>query len=83
VRGPVAANGLQKHGVLHPPAEAEVRRHRVADLVGAGRHDETAPTELDHLGHERQRVELTPLVERGQDLAGRTDLDDVTFARGA
>ena len=51
---------------IHPPAH--ILLDGVTRLVGPLRHTELPPAVLEHLRHERQRVELAPLVESCQNL---------------
>jgi hypothetical protein len=50
---------------------------RVADLLDAARHRETAAGQAGHLRHERHAVDRAVGVERCEDLGGRPDLDDI------
>ena len=79
VRLPVAAHPRQVHRVAHPPHAGP--GHRVAQLVGHLVHGELLAAVLQHLGHERQRVELAVVVQRRQDLLLAADLDQLADAQ--
>jgi hypothetical protein len=67
------------HRILHAahPAPGD----RVAQLAGPLGDGVTLPAELQHLGHERQRIEFTAFVERGQDLGVAAHLDNLADAQ--
>src|SRR4029453_4479984 len=71
----VAADTLQVHGPLHAVHAAVL--DLVAGLEGPLGDPQPLAGELQHLGHERQRVQPAPLVESGQDLAWGPELDQV------
>ena len=72
---PVAPRPVEVHGPLHAVHPA------VVDLVAALErpllHPEPLAGELEHLRHERQRLQPAPLVERRQDLLRASHLDEV------
>ena len=78
VRLAVAAQPLQVHGVAH--AVHAGRADGVAQLHGQLVHPEPPAAELQHLGHERERLQLAPPVEGGQDLGLAANLDDLADA---
>ena len=65
----------QVDGAFHAPHAGG--RDRVAEFVSNLLDGHLATAELQHLRHERQRVQFTVLVERGEDLRLRADLNDV------
>ena len=79
MRLPVTAGPFQVHGVAH--AVHAGPGDRVAQLERQLRHPEPPAAELQHLGHERERLQLAPLVERRQDLGLAAHLDDLADAQ--
>jgi hypothetical protein len=71
----VAAHALQVHGPLHAVHAAVL--DLVAGLEGPLVDPQPLAGELQHLRHERQRIQPAPLVEGGQDLARRAHLDEL------
>jgi hypothetical protein len=66
MRLPTAAQSVKVHGVDHPARYAGL--NRVACLVRALRYCETLSAILEHLWHERERIEFSLLVQGGEDL---------------
>ena len=64
------------HSVGHPPHAGPA--NRVAQLVRDFVHGEPLPTERQHLRHERQVLQLTPLIEGGEDLISAAHLDEIS-----
>src|SRR5829696_1594191 len=79
VRGAVTSELREVDRVLHPPQRGPV--DRVTSLVGAPVDPESFAAEAKHLGHERQRVEFAAFVQGGDDLLGRLDLDQLSYAQ--
>ena len=75
----VAAHPLQVDGVAH--AVHACRADRVAQLQRQLVHPEPPATELQHLRHEGQRLQLTSGINGGQDLGLAAHLDDLADAQ--
>src|SRR5215213_7638856 len=63
----IATKVLKVYGGPKPPVFTCLMR-RVACLMGDCAHAKSASTESQHLGHERQSIDTSLLVKRGQDL---------------
>src|SRR5690242_1189034 len=75
----VATQLLEKDDVAHAPT-AVAAADGVADFLDRFRNNEAPADMLQHLRHEGDRLEHAALVESGDDLSGRSNLDDVTGA---
>ena len=78
VTAPIAASLLEMNRSVHPPGV--IVGDRITGLVRPLGNTELLPAELEHLRHERQRVELALLVERCQDLSRAANLDEFSRA---
>ena len=74
----IAAELLEMNGAIHPPPT--ILLDGVARLVRALGDTKLTAAELNHLGHERQRIEFTALIESRQDLVGASDFDQLAGA---
>ena len=74
----IAAELLEVNCSIHPPAAKLL--DRVTGLVSPLGYAELLSAVLEHLRHERKRVELAPLVESRQDLGRAADYDQVARA---
>jgi hypothetical protein len=74
----VTSELLQVDGIVYSVHPGPV--DRVAQLDGAPVHPEPPATELQHLRHERQRLQLAIAVQRGEDLLLAAHLDELTDA---
>ena len=71
----VAAQALEVHGVLHAPQRPPI--NCVTRFVGTLVDPESLPAELEHLRHERKRVQRALRIERAKYLLFAPHLDDV------
>jgi hypothetical protein len=74
----VAPEVLEVDRVLHAVHPGPV--DGVAQLGGSPVHPESPTGELEHLGHERQRLQLAIAVQRGEDLFLAAYLDEFADA---
>jgi hypothetical protein len=74
MRRPVTADVVEENRVLESPQARPL--DEVADLVRALPHRVALPARVEHLRHERQRLERLALVQRREDLLAAPDLDE-------
>src|SRR5882762_1498671 len=79
VPGAVAAQVLEQHRIVEPPAARVM--DRVADLLGAPFHGEAAAAVGRHLRHEGEIAQGTTFVQGGEDLGGTVYFDQVAMAQ--
>jgi hypothetical protein len=76
VRGTVAPQSLEMDGARHSAACKAA--WRIARLVCTFEHAKPLPAKSKHLGHKRQVLELTALIERLKDFLLAAHFDPIT-----